>query len=308
MTPGASFEAGILQVALLTMYLFAFKLVFTPFLLLAATMASRRWGAALGGFLVALPLTSGPISVFLALEHGPAFAAQVTAGSLGATAAQAVFCLVYCGLATRGWPVALAGACATFSLIAGLLQWIAPPEIVLFLLAILAVTLALYLIPNRAAKTRRIASPWWDLPLRMVLIAALVICVTLIAPYVGPKASGVLASFPIMTIIFAVFVHRMIGHEAARQLLRGLLAGLPGCAAFFYVLSLTLTRWHLLAAYGSAILCALAVQGVSLYRMRPPVTVPANIRSGGAVKPEIRDRRETNVRKAVCDCPTSVDN
>ena len=64
------------------MDLLLFKLVFTPLLLLAASLAARRWGEAVGGLLVGLPLTSGSVSVFLALEHGPAFAAQATAGSL----------------------------------------------------------------------------------------------------------------------------------------------------------------------------------------------------------------------------------
>ncbi|MEW6341121.1 MAG: hypothetical protein RXR20_17535 [Paraburkholderia sp.] len=256
------------------MDLLVFKLVVTPLLLLAASLAVRRWGEAIGGFVVGLPLTSGPISVFLALEHGPAFAAQATAGSLVATAAQAAFCFVYCRLARVGWPVALAGACATFSIVAGLLQLSALPETSLFLIAILAVVLALNFIPVNAARAGRLDPPWWDLPSRMVLIAGLVVSVTLIAPYVGPKTSGVLASFPFMAIILAVFAHRMIGHAAAQQLMRGMAAGLAGFAAFFYVLSLTLTRLSLFDAYGCAILCTLAIQAVSLYRMRLPVAVP----------------------------------
>jgi multidrug transporter EmrE-like cation transporter len=78
-----------------------------------------------------------------------------------------------------------------------------------------------------------------------------------------------------MAIILAVFAHRMIGHAAARQLMRGMVTGLVGFAAFFYLLSLTLTRLNLLAAYGGAIVCALAIQAVSLYRMRSPVALPA---------------------------------
>ncbi|MFM0032447.1 hypothetical protein PQR70_40230 [Paraburkholderia madseniana] len=252
-----------------------FKLVVTPLLLLAATVAVRRWGEAIGGLLVGMPLTSGPISVFLALEHGSAFAAQATAGSLVATAAQAAFCVVYCRLATRGWPMALAGAGATFSLVAGLLQWSALPQRALFLVAILAVTHALNLIPSEAVRTGRLDTPRWDLPSRMALIAGLVVSVTLIAPYVGPKASGVIASFPFMAIILTVFSHRMIGHAAAQQVLRGMVTGLLAFATFFYVLSLALTRLDLPAAYGGAVICALAIQAVSLYRMRLPVALSA---------------------------------
>ena len=273
-TPRPSFKVGIDRIVSLLMDLLAFKLVVTPLLLLAASIAVRRWGEAIGGFLVGLPLTSGPISVFLTLEHGPAFAAQATAGSLVATAAQAAFCFVYCRLATRGWLAAVVGGCATFAIVAAFLQWSALPETGLFLVAILTVTLALNFIPNKPVRTSRLIPPWWDLPLRMALIAGLVVSVTLIASYVGPKTSGVLASFPFMVIILTVFAHRMIGHAAAQQLLRGVVAGLLGFAAFFYVLSLTLTRLNLFAAYGGAILCTLTIQAVSLHRMRLPVTLP----------------------------------
>jgi len=252
------------------MDLLVFKLVVTPLLLLAASLAARRWGEAVGGLLVGLPLTSGPVSVFLSLEHGPAFAAQATAGSLVATAAQAAFCVVYCRLAPRGWAVALVGAGATFAAVAALLQWNALPANGLYLLAILAITLALNLIPDKPARPAKLAPPWWDLPSRMALIAGLVVSVTLIAPYVGPEASGVLASFPFMAIILAVFAHRMTGPEATQQLMRGMAAGLLGFASFFFVLSLTLTRWNLLAAYGGAIVCVLTIQAISLYRMRLP--------------------------------------
>ncbi|MDR3096737.1 MAG: hypothetical protein LBV73_06645 [Paraburkholderia sp.] len=256
------------------MDLLVFKLVVTPLLLLAASLAVRRWGEAIGGFMVGLPLTSGPISVFLALEHGPAFAAQATAGSLVATVAQVAFCLVYWKLASLGWRMALASACAAFVAVASVLQWSGLAQTGLFLLAVAAIAFALNLIPNKVARGERLDPPWWDLPSRMALIAALVVGVTLIAPYVGPEASGVLASFPFMAIILAVFAHRSAGHAAPQQLMRGMVAGLLGFAAFFYLLSLALTRTNLVAAYGGAIFCALAIQAVSLYRLRVPAALP----------------------------------
>jgi hypothetical protein len=143
--------------------------------------------------------------------------AAATSGSLAATAAQAGFCFVYCRLATFGWPVALAGACAAFSIAASLLQWSGLSQTGLFLVAILAMTLVLCLTPKKAANSSRLAPPWWDLPARMALITCLVVGVTLIAPYVGPRGSGVLASFPFMAIILAVFAHGMIGPAAANR-------------------------------------------------------------------------------------------
>jgi hypothetical protein len=64
------------------MSLLAVKLVPTPLVVLAASLAARRWGDVVGGWLVGLPLTSGPVALFLARERGPAFAADAAAGSL----------------------------------------------------------------------------------------------------------------------------------------------------------------------------------------------------------------------------------
>lgn len=252
------------------MKLLFFKLVLTPLLLLAASMATRRWGERAGGLLVGLPLTSGPISVFLALERGPAFAAQAASGSLAATAAQAAFCIAYGRLAAAGWPLALSVACAAFIAIAAALQWSGLPQTALFLIATAALVLALRLTPSRAGRTVGLVPPWWDLLARMALMASLVVGVTLVAPDVGPGPSGVLASFPFMAIILTLFAHRLAGHAAAQQVMRGMTTGLFAFAAFFYVLGFMLTRTNLAVAYGSAIACALGVQAVSLHRMRRP--------------------------------------
>jgi hypothetical protein len=251
--------------------LLLFKLTVTPLLLLAASVSSRRWGEAIGGFLVGLPLTSAPISVFLALEHGPAFAARATSGSLAATAAQAAFCVGYCWLAEFGWPLALAAACAVFAVAASLLEASGLPQSGLFVVAIVALVLAARLTPRHAVITGSLELPWWDLPARMALITALVVGVTLLAPSVGPGVSGVLASIPFMAIILATFAHRSIGHAAAQQVMRGMVAGLFGFAVFFYVLSLTLTRLDIVPAYTSAILGALLAQALSLHHMRRPI-------------------------------------
>ncbi len=255
--------------------LLIFKLTVTPLLLLGASLASRRWGEAIGGFLVGLPLTSGPISVFLALEHGPAFAAQATSGSLSATAAQAWFCIVYSWMASRGWVTALATACVVFACISGELQWTGLAPLWLFLLAIAGLFLALILIPRSPVRAERVVSPWWDLPVRMVLITVFVVMVTLVAPYVGPRLSGILASIPFMAIILTVFAHRMLGDLAAAQVMRGMAAALFGFAVFFYVLSLMLNHFSLPVTYLTAVISALAVQAISLFRMHQPTTQPA---------------------------------
>ena len=58
----------------------AYKLLLTPLLIGAVSLAGRRWGPSVSGWLVGLPLSSGPVVFFFALEQGNRFAS--TAASL----------------------------------------------------------------------------------------------------------------------------------------------------------------------------------------------------------------------------------
>jgi hypothetical protein len=77
------------------------KVVVTPLLIGGASLAGRRWGHQLGGWLVALPLTSGPVGFVLATDHGAAFAAQAATGMLAGTISQVMFASTYRALAAR---------------------------------------------------------------------------------------------------------------------------------------------------------------------------------------------------------------
>src|SRR3989442_15484873 len=78
------------------------KVVATPALIAAATLAGRRWGDRLSGWLVGLPLTSGPVVFFLAIEQGSGFATRASLAVLLGTISQAAFALVYARTAVRG--------------------------------------------------------------------------------------------------------------------------------------------------------------------------------------------------------------
>jgi hypothetical protein len=91
------------------MNLLLLKLLVTPALIGTASLAGRRWGHSISGWLVALPLTTGPITFFLALSHGTAFAASAAAGTLAGGISQAVFVTAYGLLAWHWkWPATLA--------------------------------------------------------------------------------------------------------------------------------------------------------------------------------------------------------
>jgi hypothetical protein len=245
------------------------KLVVTPVLIAAASLAGRRWGQAVGGWLVGLPLTSGPVAFFLALEHGTGFAAAVAFGSLVGAVSEAGFCLAYGWSARRGWAVALALASLGFAAIATGLQRLALPLLVLTVIVVAALAVALRLLPSHGAPAVIPAPPRWDLPARMAITTALVVGLTGAAPALGPRLSGVLATFPVYAAILTVFAHRA-GAAPAVQVLRGLLLGLFSFGAFFLVLGVLIERLGVGGAFAAATATALAVQAGSLaFVMRP---------------------------------------
>ena len=250
------------------MSLLFFKLLLPPFLVLVAPLAGRRWGDAIGGWLVGLPLTSGPVAVFLAIQYGPEFAAAAASGSLIGTAAQACFSLIYALLAQRSWIVALTAGSVAYASGAALFQSMPLPHWGYFALALLTLTLSARHLPHQDAPRSMIAAPWWDLPARMVVVTVLVITLTAIASLVGAKTAGILACFPVFGAILTVFAHRMRGPAMATQVLRGMVFALYGFATFFFVLGVSLVPLGVLPAILAATVASFVVQGGALRLIR----------------------------------------
>ena len=246
------------------------KLLLTPVLIVVATLAGRRWGEAAGGWLAGLPLTSGPVALFLAFEHGTSFAAASSFGSLDGAAAEAWFGIAYAWTARRcPWGLALVAGRAAFALCGALLQSLRVPLWALLLVSYAILGISLRLMPPGQTLREPTLAPSWDLPARAAVATALVIGVTAAAPFLGPRASGLLAAFPIFGTVLAVFAQRAYGAAAASDVLRGLILGLFSFCAFFYVLGITLETLGIAASFGLAILVMLVIQSLSLLGVRP---------------------------------------
>lgn len=243
------------------------KLVLTPFLVGAASLAGRRWGPEVGGWLVGIPFTSGPIAFFLAVDHGTRFAATAAAGILAGTASQAAFCLAYAWVAQRtGWATSLAAATAAFIVItlASEAAVFATPLTLAAMIGVLAYSL--WLMPRRVARPERadVNFPRWDIPARMAVATVFVVVLTAAAPLLGPRLAGLIAPFPLYATVLAVFAHRLGGAAPAVGVLRGLLLGLFAFALFFFALAELLDGRGIVPAFAVAIVLALAAQGISL--------------------------------------------
>lgn len=239
----------------------ALKLVLTPAVMIGATLAGRRWGGAVSGWLIGLPLTSGPLVLVLAIEHGRPFAARTATGSLSGAIAEAAFCVGWAFGGRAPLLVASLGFAAAAAAVHGL------PLVALVVLVPIALVVALRLLPPFPARTDGVRTPRWDLPARVVVAVVAIVSLSAAATTIGARLTGLLAVYPLYSAVLATFAHRLEGRAAAVGLLRGLLVGLFSFAAFYSLLAFLLPRAGTGGAFASAIAAALTVQGLSLLRI-----------------------------------------
>lgn len=250
----------------------ALKLVLTPALIGAVSLVGRRWGPGVSGWLLGIPFTSGPIALFLALNHSATFAATAAAGTLAGAISQAAFCVAYGWLAffRRGWPLALTASCLAFAAATVALRSLVLPVALLFLLVVVILVVALRLMPARDATAPSLQGPppRGDIPARMVAATVFVLVLTGAASALGPHLTGLLAPVPLYAAILAIFAHRLQGPDAAARVLRGLLLGLFAFAGFFLILTTQIERVGVALAFTAAGAAALALQAGSLWVLR----------------------------------------
>jgi hypothetical protein len=253
------------------------KLLLAPLCVVAVSLAGRRWGVAVAGILGGLPVVAGPILLVLTLVHGRAFGAEAAAGTLLGLAALTLFVVVYGRASERFGPVrCLFAGWAAFLLAVAFLQLLDLPAGVSLILVAAGFAAGLGLLPAPStAPDIAAAPPWWDLPARALAALALVVVLTAASGALGPSLSGLLAPFPIITSVLAVFTHANGGFVQIRVLLRNFLVGFYGFAAFCFVLASSLDSLGATAAFSAALVAALAVQATIFAfqsrRLRLPV-------------------------------------
>ncbi len=257
----------------------AAKILLAPTFVIAASLVARRYGARIGGLVGGLPVVAGPILLVFALDHGAAFAAGAAAGTLLGLVSLLAFILVYTHLASRmrwagslflGWGAffVMTAALSTTTVSAG-------PALAVVLVAIGATLLVL---PRaRRGQQTAVELPAWDLPLRALSAVALVLALTAVAGQLGAKLSGLLAPFPVIASVLAVFTHAQYGEQDLLRIMRGFVLGLVAYALFCFVLAVSLEALGIAESFLLATLAALTTQAVALtvtWRRREPMVEP----------------------------------
>ncbi len=250
------------------------KTVLAPLCVVAVSLAGRRWGTAVAGMLGGLPVVAGPILLVVTLLHGRNFGADAAAGALLGLAALTAFVVVYGRAARASGPLpSVLWGWAAFLLCIAVLSFFDPPPALALVLVAACFSLGLRLLPP-APKTpvAAVPPPRWDLPARALAALGMVLALTALSGAFGPHLSGLLAPFPVITSVLAVFTHSHGGLAQVAILLRSFLLGFYGFAAFCFVLAVTLPATETPAAFGLATAAALATQATILLlrsRIRP---------------------------------------
>ncbi len=238
------------------------KILLAPILVWIASMLGKAFGPTVGGLVVGLPLTSGPIALIFAFEHGRAFAKAASLGILSGVISVVVFCLTYSYLCRRNnWLWSELVSITVYFITTFVMELWMPSLLYTSITVFTTLIIAIYLLhSDKIAHHAKISSPSWDLPVRMLVATVFVLLLTSAAQILGPHLSGLLAPFPIFVSVLVIFTHIFEGGYSARLLLYGALTGLFSFAIFFISIALFIQSIGTLLAFTAAVVSALVMQ------------------------------------------------
>jgi len=225
------------------MLILGIKLLFAPAFIVATYLVQERYGARLGGAFMAVPFIVVPVLIVLYLQYGSDFLTSAIIGTYAGQIAMLLFIAVYSRLSSgHRWWVCLSLATATFlagavlieqlvtTIWTGMLAW----------LVVWAAVLTTYPRYDRTVHLPR--APRWDLLVRVAAALVMIFAVSSAAEHLGPRLSGALAMYPVMTSVMVGFNHQRFGPTSARALLHGLAQYLVVPALAFFPLAALLSQ------------------------------------------------------------------
>jgi hypothetical protein len=219
----------------------AMKMAVTALFATAATTVAERLGATVGALVATLPVSAGPVYVFLAPDHDSAFISASAVASLALNSATAI-CLTAYVLIAQPRSMAKHISCVC-NLARG--RFVAQSRQMDRLVGEFALNIAVFTAcsfivqPFNAVHIPPTTRRWYDFVLRAGLAAALVGVVVTLSFQIGPTGSGVLAVFPVIYTSIMLILHRRIGGLATAAVLAKAVPALAGFGVALLTLHLT---------------------------------------------------------------------
>lgn len=245
--------------------------------LLLVMAAARLGGRRLAGVLAALPMVTAPTLAWTAWEQGTTFAVHAAIASVVSCAGLAAFAWAYARSSRRCTaPAAMACSLVVAAVVMLPAQQASQTLSTALLLALVFTWLAWTGLPARCDTSVGALHASRPSLLVALAIAALTVLAASLGPALGPFATGLLASLPLVSGPIAMAEHASSGHHASTEFLRGYVRGLFGKAAFGALFALLAPAIGVLPALalGAAAACAselrLALVGVTGRRLHSP--------------------------------------
>jgi hypothetical protein len=233
----------------------AANLTLTAAIVVTASVVAERVGALTGALVATLPVTIWPAYVFLSLNHDGAYIAQAALSGLVINAATGLFLLVYAALAQKhGMFVSLAAAAGCWILLAVLARSIGWTFATAALLNLLVYPACLWFgSALRNAEMPQLRHAWYDLPMRTILVCALMATILEVSKWAGPTLTGLLAVFPISSTSLILILQPRLGGRAAAAVIANSVWSLFGISFGLAALNLSIVP------FGAAVSLAAAL-------------------------------------------------
>ncbi len=217
------------------------KLFLAPLFVGLVSVIQKRWGDRIGGRLIGLPLTTGPFIFIIYFQEGGSFAARAAHGVLVGQVALIIFAWVYAFAALRTtWASALAFGTLACIASGSLLTLRQIPLMPLLMVLGLIWFFAKKYWPHYDDQPHSNEPPSWELPVRLIVTVLIILSLTGFANFLGPRAAGVLSTYPVITSVLGAFNQRRFGPNATVATLHGMLQTLPITTAIMSVLTVLL--------------------------------------------------------------------
>ena len=243
------------------MLFFLLRVLLVPLAVVVGTLAQRRFGDAVGGLVIALPIASLPLLWLVALQHGTGFASSMTGALLVGSVAEAVVLWIYAHLTIRFSPsAALVAALAVFALAAGVVDVLKLSAMLAGFITAIGFAAALRWWPPtpRVSSFPHGPSRLW---IRVILATVFTMVLVSLSGRLGPVLSGLIDALPATSLMMAFFTHQEQGSPASSHFLYGVTRGSFSYLASMIVLAELLRTGDLPLAFGAAMIVALIVQG-----------------------------------------------
>ncbi|WP_130802562.1 hypothetical protein [Acinetobacter ihumii] len=249
------------------------KLLIVPFFILLVSLAGRRWGNKVAGILSGMPVVAGPIVVLMACEQGVEFGLHAATAGISGVVSLLSFGITYCWLSRScHWSLSFLGGILVWMVTSVLLTFVPQNLYVVSVVAILGLILTPLILP----KLSTISLPtrqFNDLALRMLTGGIFTLTVTTLAYVLNSQWSGLLAVFPIIGSVMAIFTHIMQGSEAVAMLYHGTVRGLYSLTTFFIALATGWNSFDFWSVVVVGVLMAIMVQLVFYFISRISVAI-----------------------------------